>query len=269
MMIAEATSHYTAASIWANGNQGVLSVYLFLAALFLGWVTGFFGSLMRKPKFRMTTIEGPTFVCTFGTGEIHDGYDVHRTGIALYLQIANIGSAPASIIDVEIGYRWAIIPFKRLWWRNGLFRFWLKKQAVSLQDFQVRLGDEYTKVYPFLTQQSHISGKSAETHLDVGRSTSGVVYFEQHDSFGACFPFTRKYQVKLKVRLIDSFGKGHSTILRIPRVTLADARLYNPSFGLTLATLRSEAEPIELPMDTNGNLIAPPQPATTATSNSF
>lgn len=257
MLMAEATKQFSTISTWVNSNQGVLSVYLFLITLFLGWVSGLFGSLIRKPKIRIRTIEGPTFICTFGTGKKHEGYDVHRTGIALYLQIANIGSAPASIIDIEVGYRWAIIPFKKLWWKYGLFRFWLRKQSVSLQDFQVELGNGYSKAYPFLIQRSHLSGDSAETHLDVGKSTSGVVYFEQCDSFGACFPVACKYQVKLKVRLTDSFGKPHSAILVVPRVTLADARIYNPSFGLTLSTLRSEAEPIELPMDTNGNLIAP------------
>ena len=257
MLTANAADQFAAASSWANNNQGVLSIYLFLIALLLGWVSGLFGSLMRKPNFRMTTIEGPTFVCTFGTGQTHNEYDVHRTGIALYLQIANIGSAPASIIDVEVGYRWAIIPLKKLWWRHGLFRYWIKKQAISLQDFQVEMGGEYTKMYPFLTQRSHISGQSADTHLDVGRSTSGVVYFEQGDSFGACFPVAREHLVKLKVRVIDSFGKSHCAIFRLPRVTLKDARTYNPSFGLTLATLRAEEEPIDLPTDLNGNLIAP------------
>lgn len=242
---------------WCNKNQGILSIYLFCLTLFLGWITGFFSSLMRKPKFRIRTIEGPTFVCVFGTGREHQGYDVHRTGVALYLAIANVGSAPASIIDVEVGYRWAVAPFNKLWWKHHLFRFWLRKQSISLEDFQVSLGDEHTKYYPFLTQKSHISGQAIDNHLDVGRSTNGVVYFEQEDSFGACFPVSFNLQTKLKVRVIDSFGKSHSVIIQVPRVTLMEARKYNPSFGRTLSTLRSEDEPIELPFDEHGNLIPP------------
>ncbi len=214
---------------------------------------------MRKPKFRISIIEGPTFSCTFGIGKKEGQYDVHRTGIALYLKVANTGSAPASIIGVEVGYNWAIMPFNKLWWKYGLFRYWLKNQSVCLDDFQVGIGEDHTKFFPFLTQFSIRSGLSAESHLDVGRSTNGIVYFEQSDSYGACFPFARNNKIKINIRVIDSYGNGHFSIVKIPRLLLDGARNYNPSFGLTLATLNSEAAPFDLPTDANGNLF-PPMP---------
>ena len=72
---------------WANANQGVLAIALFAATIFLGWVSGIFSALRRKPKLRIRTKEGPTFIYTFGTGQKFQGYDTHRTGIALYLEL--------------------------------------------------------------------------------------------------------------------------------------------------------------------------------------
>jgi hypothetical protein len=201
-------------------------------------------------------IEGPTFVCTFGVGEKHEGYDVHRTGIALYLKVSNVGSAPASMENVAVGYRWHIIPFSRQWWRYGIFRFWLSEQTIALDDFQATIGDQL-KLFPFLFQRSSISGDSSDTYLEVGRSTNGVVYFEQPDSFGGCFPRARNQIVKLKIKITDSFGGVHSQVLKIPRVTLAEARRYNPSFGRTISAMRRTAEPIEFPIDSHGNLLPP------------
>jgi hypothetical protein len=170
----------------ANANEGVVSIILFVIALILGWTSGIFSALRRKPKFRIRKIEGPTFFTTFGTGEKHGLYDVHRTGIALYLSVANVGASPASIDAIHVGYRWAISLFQPLWWRYGLHRFWLYNQSIILSDFQVAIGDD-TKFYPFLVQCSSMSGSSAETFLVVGRSTNGVVYFEQNDSLEPAF----------------------------------------------------------------------------------
>lgn len=251
------TDQLTPLTAWLNSNQGVLGLVLFAATILFGWISGIFSALRRKPRFRIRTIEGPTFACTYGVGQTHENYDVHRTGIALYLNIANVGSAPASIEAIAIGYHWAIKPFGRLWWRYGLGWFWLDNQAVALADFQAEIG-ENIKIYPFLTQRSVLSGLSAETFLEVGRSTSGVVYFEQADSYGACFPLAIGRQVRAKIRITDSFGRRHAAKVLIPRFSLAEAQKYNPSFGLTLATLRGESGPIELPVDENGNLIPPP-----------
>ncbi len=245
---------------WLNSNQGILSVLIFFATLILGWVTGAFSALWstfrRKPNLKFELIEGPTFVCTYGTGEKHGDYDVHRTGVALYLKIVNVGSVPTSVVNVSVGYHWHVKPFGWSWWRFRLGWDWISSPGVALADFQTAIG-ENTKFYPFLIQTSSVSGHAAETYLNIGQATNGVVYFEQVSSWGGCFPSARNRRVKLKVQVTDSFGRKYTAKHLVNRVTLEEARRYNPSFGSTLARLNSQADPIELPTDQHGNLIPP------------
>jgi hypothetical protein len=243
---------------WLNSNQGLVSVALFLATILFGWVSGIFSALRRRPKFKIGLIDGPTFACTFGA-PMGEGISlVHRTGIALYLHIANVGSAPSSIQSVAVGYHWALVPFSRDWLRYRVGWFWLRDQTVCMQDFQSQLG-ESLKLYPFLTQASFVSGFSAESYLQIGQSVNGVAYFEQSDSWGGCFPLSINKKVAVKIGIQDVFGKWHYRKLVIPKVTLEEARRYNPSFGLTLATLRGGGEPFELATDDHGNVL-PIQP---------
>lgn len=90
-MLSNLSGTYTAIAKGLNDNQGVVGVTIFVATLILGWVSGIFSALRRRPKFKIGLIDGPTFVCTFLTGKKFDDYDVHRTAVALYLKIANVG----------------------------------------------------------------------------------------------------------------------------------------------------------------------------------
>lgn len=229
---------------WLNENQGVVGVAIFLITLFLGWVSGIFASLRRKPIFRLDIRQGPNFFCLFETGERHNDHDVHRIGIAIYLSIANIGSAASSIKEVHIGYRWDLQPISRLWFKNFVLRFWLNHQIAALQDFQVEIG-ENLKVYPFLLQRNALMQHSSDTFLEPGKSTAGVLYFEQGDSWGGCRPRIRELHAYFKVKVVDIFGKSHTKIFKLPQYSLNEARKYNPSFGMTLATLRGEKLPGE------------------------
>ncbi|MFZ2208885.1 MAG: hypothetical protein WAV22_09485 [Porticoccaceae bacterium] len=224
---------------WLNNNQGVLALTIFVITLILGWVSGIFSALRRKPKFKIDTIEGPTYCCTYLTGDVHEGFDVHRTGIVIYLSIVNIGSSASSIRRISVGYHWHLHPFSVLWVRNTLGWFWLTHQAVALEDFQVRIGDSI-KIYPFLTQINSLSPSQNNTYLEAGSGTNGVVYFEQPDSWGGCFPSIRNGKVKVKVRVEDVFGGHHTKSIWIRAVSFEEARKFNPSFGATLASLRGE-----------------------------
>ncbi|MFU8789707.1 MAG: hypothetical protein ACNA7G_11805 [Methylobacter sp.] len=238
---------------WTNNNPGPLRVVMFLVTIILGWISGIFSALRRKPKFKVTFIQGPTFCCTYMLGRKNGEYDIHRTGIALYLRIANIGSAPSSIEDISIGYHWHLKPFSLLWLKYSVRRFWLKEQVAVLNDFQATIG-ENIKVYPFLFQASCFSGSHSETYLENGQSTNGVVYFEQDDSFGGSFPTIRKNNtVRIKVHVQDTFGRIHCAKFDIPSVSLEEARKYNPALGKTLAELRGE----QLPFDTLSRSQAP------------
>ena len=237
-----------------NENQGVLAVGLFVLTILLGWISGIFKSFRRKPELKMRTLPGPTFACVFGTGRKHNGCDTHSTGIALYLKISNVGMSPTTIAEIKVGYhKYAfpqnIVDFLRPWAKW----FFIDQQIVSISDFQASIG-ENIKLYPFLIQISALSGESANTYLEPGRLTNGVIYFEQTESWGGYFPRSRKFRTKVKIVITDSLGKRYRHITKIDRVTLAEARQYNPQFGTTQAQLHGWGNPIELPLDKHGNL---------------
>jgi hypothetical protein len=223
---------------WLNENQGVLSVLLFLATIFVAWITGIFSALRRKPKLRLGLIGGPNLCTTFETKEKKGKYDIHRTAISLYLSVTNVGSAATSIDNVKIGYHWNVRPFSWVWFRYRIFWFWLEYPVVSIHDFHVSLGDGGDKYYPFLLQRSILSGETAESYLRVGQSTKGVIYFEQTESWGRCYPMPMSGRTKIRVAVIDSFGNKHKKTFWIPVVTLDEAKKFNPSFGETLPDSR-------------------------------
>lgn len=227
--------------IWMNLNQGLLSLILFLITMIFGWLSGIFSALRRKPKFKILSLPGPTYCCTYPTGSKHGEYDVHQTGIAIYLCIANIGSAPSSIHQIKIAYHWDIDPWSVQWLKYTIGWFWLEHQAVALTDFQVNIG-EHIKVYPFLTQKNNLSPVTSSSFLEVGQSTNGVVYFEQRESWGGCFPKVKNKLVHLKIVVLDVFGGCHVQKIKVPSVTLAEARKYNPEFGTTLSALKAGLE---------------------------
>jgi hypothetical protein len=97
--------------------------------------------------------------------------------------------------------------------------------------------------YPFLTQRSIVSGVKTSTFLEPGRHENGVVYFEQSDSWGGCYPAPDEGKVPIKVALRDVYGNVHTAKFVIRLVSLEDARKYNPSFGKTFSELRAENLP--------------------------
>lgn len=232
------------ASKWSNDNQGVVSVVIFIITIAFGWASGIFSALRRKPKFKLSLIDGPTFCCTYPVGKMRGEFEVHRTGIALYLIVANTGSAASSIENITVGYHWHLQPFSIEWLKYSVGWFWLTNQFAALADFQVKIG-ENIKVYPFLVQKNFLSPTQNVTYLEVGRSTNGVVYFEQPDSWGGCYPIVREGKVHIKVRVYDTFGKGHTSKFFVPSVTLEDARAFNPTFGKTFSEMRGETLPFD------------------------
>lgn len=233
---------YSLAGKWLNDNQGVVSVALFVVALLLGWLSGIFSALRRRPKFRMRLLAGPTFACTFGTGKKYLEYDVHRTGVALYLKVTNAGSAASSIERISVAYHWNVSRFTRAWLKYGVGWYWLHNQTVAIHDFQTRIG-ESIKFYPFLIQKSIHAPTHASTFLEPGQTENGVVYFEQSDSWGGCFPKPHRKGIRIKVCIEDVFGGRHFTRFRVPNVPLEAARKFNPSFGKTIAELRNDPLP--------------------------
>jgi len=227
------TDALVASGQWANDNQGIVSLCIFLVTIILGWSSGIFGALRRRPVFKIRAIDGPTLCCTYSVGREHAGYPVHRTAVSLYLHIANTGSAPSSIDDVWIGYHWALIPFSAEWLRYSLGWCWLKYATPALVDFQSSLG-ENTQVYPFLFQRNHLLQTEANTYLQPGSSVNGIMYFESAQNWGGNFPRRHNDTVQIKVCITDAYGRKHRALLKNVRaVSLEQARRFNPQFGNT------------------------------------
>lgn len=225
---------------WLNNNQGVLTLVLFVLTIVFGWVSGIFALLKRRPQLKIEAIEGPTFCCSFMLNQRHENQDLHRTCIVIYLKILNIGSAPTNIENISVGYHCHLKPISWQWFKYSIGWLWLDNPTVALSDFFVNIGDK-SKIFPFLMQRSHLLQSSAETYLEVGKSTSGIVYFEQPKSWGGFFPTVRSNgKVTIKVRVKDAFGSTHSQVLDIPSVSLEYAKKFNPEFGMTLMTLDAD-----------------------------
>lgn len=221
-----------AAGRWTNDNEGVISVGLFVVAALYGWVSGIFGALRRKPKFRIDFIERPGCSSSFVLGLDENDRVVHRTAIVVYLRIANIGSAAATVDDVEVGYKWAAAS-TGAWWQRRPW-YWLRP-SPALEDFRADLGGN-KHVFPFLIQRNHLVDSHVDTYLHPGAVAKGVVYYESPQSWGAAYPAKRDGKVEIKVRVRDGFGAVHiSSAHLLPDVTLEEARRFNPEFGNTNA----------------------------------
>ncbi len=216
--------------IWSNNNSGFVTVLIFVITILLGWVTGIFQSLRQRPKFKITVIEGPPTICsTFETGREYKEHKTHRTAISVYLNIVNIGSAASDIKSVQIGYHNHTI-------RHTFFWYWLKHSTNALEDFCVQVGD-YIKVYPFLIQVGYLSPAQNNTFLEVGKSVTGISYFEQDESWGGFYPRESNKKVKVRVKVIDVFSRTHKATTLISKVDITEAREFNPQFGRTIESL--------------------------------
>lgn len=214
---------------WTNDNSGFLAFILFLVTIFLGWVSGIFKALKRKPILKVEVLQGPTFCASFDTPRTWNGHQAHRTAISLYLSITNIGSAPTDIKSIHVGYKSQnhSLPFR---W------FWLKELTVSKSDFVMRLGED-SKVFPFLMQRNQLSENQVDTYLLQGKRCNGIVYFEQGESWGNYLPRIIDNRMKIKVRVYDVYGKYYSVTSVINKVTLDASRRVCEKFGETRESL--------------------------------
>ncbi|WP_310541588.1 hypothetical protein [Phenylobacterium sp.] len=220
---------------WLNANQGVLAVLIFGASAAFAWFSGIISALRRRPRLKIEATPGPTLYAVVPTGRDLDGKPSHRTCISIYLHVANAGSAPTSIGNISVGFRWRAFSSQ-----------WIRHQCVALADFQAILREEgETKIYPFLTQKGFITGDSANTYLDIGEITNGVIYFEGTEAWGACLPLIRRGHAAIAVVIEDAFGGKHRQRVEVPYVSLQEARKYNPRFGESTEGARafSESQP--------------------------
>lgn len=234
LKVSEADMYYLTIIIeWTNSNSGFLSLLLFFTTIFLGWVSGFFSSLMRKPKLKIQVLPGPTFCASFDTGRVFNGHKTHRTALSAYIAITNQGSAPTDIQSIHVGYKSQahINPFR---W------FWLKEITVSKSDFVMEMGEDL-KVFPFLFQKNQLTVNDIDTYLLEGKRCNGIIYFEQDESWGNYLPRIKANKMDIIIRITDSFGSSHFSKARINKVTLAAAKKVCENFGGTRESLKDTA----------------------------
>ncbi len=219
---------------WTNQNSGFLTLILFIATLALGWLSGIFRALMHKPKFKIGIKEGPTFISNFPSGNDFNGQEAHRTAAAIYLSVTNIGTAPAQIISVRLGYHNYSFKYTFLW-------FWLNN-TPAIGDFGHTIG-ENLRVFPFLFQKNYLAAHPAVTYLQPGQDTLGVLYFEQLECWGGFKPRVKNGKTKIKILVKDSYGKRYTKTFSIEVVELEYARKFNANFGKTLSLM--EENPLE------------------------
>ncbi|WP_136805853.1 hypothetical protein [Desulfosediminicola flagellatus] len=217
---------------WCNHNAGFVSILIFIATLVVGFVVWVIKSTKKKPDFKISVIDGPTLATTFNLGFKFNNHEVQRTAISLYLNVINKGHQPANIEKISVAYHMNHIKYRFFW-------FWLNDQYITFEPFQYSFSGK-VKVYPSLIQGNSITFQTAETYLEVGKSTNGVAYFEQGDSWGSFKPMSSKNRTKVKIKIEDSLGKKHYEVVNIPTVPLSEAKKYNPSFGETISTIQNE-----------------------------
>lgn len=227
---------------WLNNNEGFLSLILFLASIIVGWMTGIFRTLVRKPKFRIRVIPKMTFGSSFLTGEKYTPpgngtYEVHRTAFVIYLEITNVGSAPSELGKIKIGY--FIDDGKKTWLKK---RIWISETSV-LADFLIPTADGQAIKIPHLRQPDPFFDNKYNGFLEVGKSLTGASYFEQSDSWGNHYPRVNEHGLtNLKIKVNDAFGSMYFTKVNVPMKKLQELLRYNPAFGSSIDLIDKDFE---------------------------
>jgi hypothetical protein len=66
---------------------------------------------------------------------------------------------------------------------------------------------------------------------------TGISYFEQDEAWGNFYPRESNKEVKVRIKVIDVFGRAHKVTALIPKVDITEARKFNPQFGNSIESL--------------------------------
>lgn len=215
---------------WCNQNSGLLTLIIFFSTIIIGWISGFFKVIRKRPNFKIEMIEGMTFGCTIDLNKSYEGLPVHKTAFSIYLRIINIGNAPSSIGDILLGYK-----------RNDFSPSWRQKwnwirETISKSDFLHSFeNSEQVKGFPFLKQKNILFPNDTDLYLEVGKAVNGISYFEEKEAYGSWMPRLNKDQETTDIRLkvFDSFDGIHRKKLRVKMIDPNEALKTNPYFGQT------------------------------------
>lgn len=219
---------------WLNGNEGFLSLILFIVTIIFGWASGIFKSFTKRPRFKIRIIEKMTFGTVFLTGEQYTPpgqgtYDLHKTAFVLYLEITNTGTADSKIGKIHVGYYPDTTKPK---WRQK--RNWIVESTI-ISNFALPIANsEKMLAMPHLKQKNGPDYSSLDTFLKVGDSVNGVSYHEQTRGWGNFYPrIAENGTVELIVKIKDAFGYTYKKKVYVPLINISDALDKNPDFGMT------------------------------------
>ena len=225
---------------WLNSNTGVLSVLLFMGTILVGWLTGFFKSIIRRPRFKIRVIPKMTFGSVFYTGRkytppMEGTYDLTKTAFVIYLEITNVGNAASNLGKIKIGY------YKN----NGKGTLFQKREWIPeyniLGTFVIPSGDGQSLIIPHLRQNTPELNKTYSGYIEVGNSIIGASYFEQVVSWGNFNPRVDKDDYSLiKIVVKDAFKNKYSKKVKVRMIPIQEALTYNPKFGMTEHFLERE-----------------------------
>jgi len=219
---------------WTNANEGFVGLLLFFITLLFGWVSGIFNSLIKKPKLKVRFLTKATFYSTFPTGETFTNtetgeiFELHKTAFAVQMSISNVGNVPTSVDKIFLGY------FKN---SDAIFSkpVWLPQTHV-LDDFAFRYNvDSQNDVLLFLNHlRTGRVGESQDDYLEVGKSITGVAYFEQNSAWGNFHPkpINDKLDIEIIIKIRDVFDLNHKAKTKIKIININEARIINPNFGI-------------------------------------
>ena len=229
---------------WLNSNIGVLNVIIFFSTLAVGFLSGIFKSIVKRPRFNIRIIPKMTYGSVFLTGEKHTPpkfgtYDVHKTAFVVYLEITNRGTADSSIGKIRVGY-YKDDGKRKLFQK----RLWIKESNI-LDLFAIPTGDEKSLVTPNLRQVNPETEDRYSGFLRIGNSKNGTCYFEQSSSWGNHYPRRDENgNTELKIEIKDAFGNKYKKKFKVPIVNFDKAIRYNPKFGMTHFLLDKDVKDI-------------------------
>ncbi|QNF31852.1 hypothetical protein HUW51_03625 [Adhaeribacter swui] len=220
---------------WTNDNSGFLSLILFLVTILFGWISGLFNSLIKKPKLKVRFIEKSSFFSFFYTGnqsyeeQLNETFNLHQTGFAVYMSIANVGNMPTSIDKIYLGY------YKNTT-KTKLFdkqMVWLPQSHI-FADFKFEYGESLVFIPPLRTRSDVFNQRRTDS-LDVGESIVGVAYFEQGEAWGNLNPKSSDGDgtIKVVIKIRDVYGKHYKFKTTLKPKAIEEARTINEAFGLT------------------------------------
>lgn len=211
----------------ANNNSGALSLALFVLTLLFGWVSGIFKALSKKPKLNIDMIATCTFYAINRLEKTFNALPVFHFAFVIYLDVTNVGYAPTTIKRIRLRYLRNDLNKKKKAGKN-----WIDA-TINKGFFYNRLDEENLHVFPTLIQRN-VDGNKSDLFLEVGKSTNGVVYFEEKETYGNFVPRPNKDgTTDVLIEITDAYGKKFIKHMTVKEIDYSKALARNEFFAQT------------------------------------